>query len=134
MQHARVCNPTSLLERCGREERIADMSAPMARRDGEDRMLQRNAIVMRIMAIQSEELRCDTERCALEIERLNAQSNFEDGKLSREEEREKIASLQDRAVLLDQKHEAHQEEQKSLYQALSEIDNGRAEPSGPVTN
>jgi len=113
---------------------MARRDGDMVRRDGEDRMLQRNAIVMRIMEIQSEELRCDTERCALEIERLNAQSNFEDGRLSREEGCEKIAALQGRAVLLDQKHEAHQEEQKSLYQALSEIDNGRAEPSGPVTN
>lgn len=113
---------------------MARRDGDMVRRDGEDRMLQRNAIVMRIMEIQSEELRCDTERCALEIERLNAQSNFEDGKLSREEEREKIAALQDRAVLLDQRREAHQEEQESLYRALSEIDNGPAKPSGRVTN
>ena len=110
------------------------MGATMARRDSEDRLLQRNGIIMRIMEIQSEELRCDTERCALEIELLNAQSNFEDGKLSREEEREKIAVLQDRAMLLDQRREMHQKEQESLYRVLNEIDEGQAEASERVAN
>lgn len=110
------------------------MSVTLVGYEDEVHMLQRTTIIKRIMEIQSEDLRCDTERCGLEIELLNTKSNFEDGNMTIEEKRDKIAILEERALLLNQRREMHRKEQESLYRVLNEIDEGQEEASDRVAN
>jgi len=130
--NASLLDPKRLLEGFARPRRPPVMSVTLVGYEDEVHMLQRNTIIKRIMEIQSEDLRCDTERCGLEIELLNTNSNFEDGNMTIEEKRDKIAVLEERALLLNQRREMHRKEQESLYRVLNEIDEGQEEAPGSV--
>ena len=134
MPNASLLDPKRLLEGFARSRRPPVMSVTLVGYEDEVHMLQRNTIIKRIMEIQSEDLRCDTERCGLEIELLNTKSNFEDGNMTIEEKRDKIAILEERALLLNQRREMHRKEQESLYRVLNEIDEGQEEASDRVAN
>lgn len=130
--NASLLDPKRLLEGFARPRRPPVMSVTLVGYEDEVHMLQRNTIIKRIMEIQSEDLRCDTERCGLEIELLNTKGNFEDGNMTIEEKRDKIAVLEERALLLNQRREMHRKEQESLYRVLNEIDEGQEEAPGSV--
>lgn len=132
MPNAWLVDRKRLRDGFARSWRPPVMSATLVAHEDEARMLQRNTIIKRIMEIQSEDLRCDTERCGLEIELLNTRSNFEDGNMTIEEKRDKIAVLEERALLLNQRREMNQKEQESLYRVLNEIDEGQEEVPGSV--
>ena len=134
MPNASLLDPKRLLEGFARSRRPPVMSVTLVGYEDEVHMLQRITIIKRIMEIQSEDLRCDTERCGLEIELLNTNSNFEDGNMTIEEKRDKIAILEERALLLNQRREMHRKEQESLYRVLNEIDEGQEEASDRVAN
>ena len=134
MPNASLLDPKRLLEGFARSRRPPVMSVTLVGYEDEVHMLQRITIIKRIMEIQSEDLRCDTERCGLEIELLNTKGNFEDGNMTIEEKRDKIAILEERALLLNQRREMHRKEQESLYRVLNEIDEGQEEASDRVAN
>lgn len=90
----------------------------MAKHDDGDLLLQRHEIVMRIMEVNSEQLRCDSERCGLEVELLNARSKAEDnGQPS--PANDEVSVLEHRLAELKQRNKVKLEELEKLNNALA---------------
>lgn len=88
---------------------------------GDDAQVQRHEVVMRIMAINSDQLCCESERNGLEIELLRAKEEAAGHQTSADMLR-KITDLESRAAQLDQKKEKNREELQRLDETLAQID------------
>ncbi len=93
----------------------------MMKRDDNDQLLQRHEIVMRIMEANSEQLRCDSERCGVEVELLTARGDAEDDELFGAKD-ETVGALEHRLAELEQQRIENLLELEKLNETLAGFD------------
>ena len=100
---------------------IKGMSGDTSDSNGVDRLQKQNRIVMRILEINSDELRCEAECCGIDVEMLSVRNSFEGGKMMGDEAHAKLAELQKRIESLAQKRTVNAKERDRLQRALDEV-------------
>ena len=88
---------------------------------GKERMMERHNIVVAIIEINSQQLRCDSAAAGLDIERLSARRDFEQ-KGDTPETREALAALDIRLAEIEDKKRKLAQSRDWLETSLAEFD------------
>ena len=94
----------------------------MADTAGKDRMMERHNIVVAMIEINSQQLRCDSAAAGLDIERLNARRDFEQ-QGDTPETREALAAIDRREAEIDDKKRKLAQSRDWLESSLRDFDN-----------
>lgn len=86
-----------------------------------DRMMERHKLVVAMIEVNSQQLRCDSACAGLDIERLNALRDIERPESS-VLGREALAAIDKRAAELEEKKRKLRQEREWLDQSLAEFD------------
>lgn len=93
----------------------------MSAEDGREPMLERHKIVVAIIELNSQQLRCDSAAAGLDVERLTAEREFErSGETP--ETRAAMDEIAKRTAAIEEKKRKLQVEREWLEQALQEFD------------
>ena len=93
----------------------------MANSDNRDHMMERHKIVVALIEVNSQQLRCDSAAAGLDIERLIARRDV-DGPGKCPEAREALAGVERRILEIEEKKRRLGQEREWLETSLSEFD------------
>jgi septal ring factor EnvC (AmiA/AmiB activator) len=96
-------------------------SDPMADTGDRERFQARHQLVLALIEINSQQLRCDSQAAGLDIERLNAERDVEHTD-NAEQARSALAEVERRAAEVDAKRRKLAQERDWLESSLAEFD------------